>query len=155
MKKTIAGIAITLSLIGCGGGDNSVATNDDVNSYENSEGKTSLGYYGSGVYIGNHVGHKYWSIEADGKEGQVILEMPDHGNELTYLDTTSGYNEIDTMDYGVSANGLTINFDDDFDGQTDLRLTIYNVINSQTYEAYLANVHTNDGLNVILMTTTD
>lgn len=105
--------------------------------------------------FGNHQGRKYWSIERVGYAGQVILEIPDYGNELTIYDTTGGSAELSMANYGVSADAMTLNIDDNYDGNADIRLEVGTQKDSQTYDAYLSNTDTTEGANVILMTTTD
>jgi len=149
----LAGFA-TLFFTACGGGGGSGETTTK-NTLEKSEGQTALGYYGPDIYIGDHKGHKYWSIEREGYSGQVILELPDSGNELSALDTTDGSADFWMADYGVSADARIINIDMDYDGSIDIEIEIYRSVNSQTYDAYVSNPHTGEGFSAILMTTTD
>jgi hypothetical protein len=160
IKILLSVVAMSFVMVGCGGGGSSGDGSSNPapsakNTLENSEGETALGYYGANIYIGNHQGNKYWDIKREGYSGQVILEMPNHGNELSILDTTSGSNDISMADYGVSADAMTINIDDDYDGSTDLRIEIKRSVNSQTYDAYLSNPHTGEGFDIVLMTTID
>ncbi len=159
VKILLSIVAMSFVMVGCGGGGSGGGGSDSpstaVNSSENCEGDTSLGFYGADVVIGSHSGNKFWSIEVEGSAGQIILEIPDYGNELYVMDTSSGSRDFYSADYGVSSNGKTINIDDNFDGSTDIRIEIDGQVNSQTYDAYMSNAHTNEGINIILMTTTD
>lgn len=161
MKKIITILVIgliTLFFTGCGGGstgtNEGISVDESKNSLENSEGETSLGFYGSDVYIGNHSGNIYWRIESEGFDGHMLFELPNFGNELQISVITGGSDDIFTADYGVSANGLTVYIDLDFDSSADLKIDINTQVDSQTYNAFILNLQTGEGYSVKLIAIT-
>ena len=145
-------IIALVMISGCGG---DVTTGDTTNwskknTLSNCEGKTSLGFYGSEVSIGNGSGLQYLKMEKENTQGRVIMEITDHGDLMFITDTTGGSTVYLQADYGVSADASTIKLDLYSDGDLDAIIKLKKEIASNIYDATMSNVHTGKSVNVTL-----
>jgi len=145
-------IIALVTISGCGGDVTTGNTTNwsKENTLSNCEGKTSLGFFGSGVSIGNGSGLQFLKMVKKNSQGRVIMEITDYGNLMFITDTTSGSTVYLQADYGVSADASTIKLDLFSDGSLDAVIKLKKEIASNIYDATMSNVDTGKSINITL-----
>jgi hypothetical protein len=99
-KKMRNFIVIVASLVFFNG-----CSNSEINSLDNAEGKTKLGFFGKNVYIGEHQGKRYWKIVLR-KDAFLELNILNEKNHISMKGSDGRGGGI--MNYGISADGKTL-----------------------------------------------
>jgi len=135
VTKILSIAAISLVMVGCGGGNSSTPI-EIVDNSTIAEGQNSLGYYGEQVKFGNHIGVGKWSYTHDGDT--MYAELDNEG--IAYLSDNDGWGG-GTI-YGISKDGQEISFDG---GSV---LTLYNATSSNCYNANMLNMDHTENLDI-------